>query len=115
MNRSLEMQRQAERQRCTTLQKALATRLAQGHATRVNGRIGIRSHRLFALSSARRQPEGRELIRYLAAPLAQSLQSRGELLMLSGFTDDQPVRGDNHRLADNRELPARRAPIVPAR
>ena len=37
-----EKQRQAELQRRTTLEKALATPLAQGRVTLVNGRIGIR-------------------------------------------------------------------------
>src|SRR5512139_1123807 len=88
-------QRQAEERRRTTLEQALATPLAQGRVTLVNGRIGIRGSLLFALNSDQLQPEGRELVQSLAAPLAQYLQSRDELLMVSGFTDDQPVHGDN--------------------
>ncbi|MEI7037610.1 OmpA family protein [Fulvimonas yonginensis] len=107
-----EKQRQAEQQRRATLEQALATPLAQGRVTLVNGRIGIRGNLLFALNSDRLQPEGRQLIQSLAAPLAQYLQSRDELLMVSGFTDDQPVHGDNRRFADNWELSAQRALTV---
>jgi flagellar motor protein MotB len=80
--------------------------------TLVNGRIGIRGNLLFALNSDRLQPEGRQLIQSLAAPLTQYLQSRDELLMVSGFTDDQPVHGDNRQFADNWELSAQRALTV---
>jgi flagellar motor protein MotB len=107
-----EQQRQAELQRRTTLEQALATPLAQGRVTLVNGRIGIRGNLLFALNSDQLQPEGRQLIQSLAAPLAQYLQSRDELLMVSGFTDDQPVHGDNRQFADNWELSAQRALTV---
>ncbi|UGB36838.1 OmpA family protein [Frateuria soli] len=107
-----EQQRLAEQQRRTTLEQALATPLAQGRVTLVDGRIGIRGNLLFALNSDRLQPEGRELIQSLAAPLAQYLQSRDELLMVSGFTDNQPVHGDNRQFADNWELSAQRALTV---
>jgi flagellar motor protein MotB len=107
-----EKQRQAEQQRRATLEQALATPLAQGRVTLVNGRIGIRGSLLFALNSAQLQPEGRQLIQSLAAPLAQYLRSRDELLMVSGFTDDQPVHGDNRAFADNWELSAQRALTV---
>jgi flagellar motor protein MotB len=107
-----EKQHLAEQQRRTTLEQALATPLAQGRVTLVNGRIGIRGNLLFALNSDRLQPEGRQLIQSLAAPLTQYLQSRDELLMVSGFTDDQPVHGDNRQFADNWELSAQRALTV---
>jgi flagellar motor protein MotB len=107
-----EKQRQAELHRRATLERALATPLAQGRVTLVDGRIGIRGNLLFALNSDRLQPAGRQLIQSLAAPLAQYLQSRDELLMVSGFTDDQPVHGDNRRFADNWELSAQRALTV---
>ncbi|HEV2540558.1 MAG TPA: OmpA family protein [Frateuria sp.] len=107
-----EKQRQAELQRRTTLEQALATPLAQGRVTLVNGRIGIRGSLLFALNSDQLQPEGRQLVQSLAAPLARYLQSRDELLMVSGFTDDRPVHGDNRPFADNWELSAQRALTV---
>ena len=107
-----EKQHQAELARRTTLEQALATPLAQGRVTLVNGRIGIRGNLLFALNSDQLQPQGRQLIQSLAAPLAQYLQSRDELLMVSGFTDDQPVHGDNRAFADNWELSAQRALTV---
>lgn len=107
-----EKQHQAELQRRTALEQALATPLAQGRVTLVNGRIGIRGNLLFALNSDQLQPQGRQLIQSLAAPLAQYLQARDELLMVSGFTDDQPVHGDNRAFADNWELSAQRALTV---
>ena len=107
-----EKQRLAEQQRRTTLEQALATPLAQGRVTLVNGRIGIRGNLLFALNSDRLQPEGRELLQGIAGPLRDYLRSRDEVLMVSGFTDNQPVRVANARFADNLELSAARALTV---
>jgi flagellar motor protein MotB len=105
-------QREAEAQRRMTLEQALAGPLAAGRVTLVNGRIGIRGSVLFALNSDQLQPEGRELLKSLAAPLSNYLQSRDEILMVSGFTDDQQVRDGNRQFADNWELSAERALTV---
>lgn len=105
-------QRQAEAQRRITLERALAAPLAAGRVTLVNGRIGIAGNVLFALNSDQLQPEGRELLRSLAAPLSGYLQSRDEILMVSGFTDDRPVLDGNRRFADNWALSAERALTV---
>jgi flagellar motor protein MotB len=40
------------------------------------------------------------------------LGERGEMLMVSGFTDDKPVSERNRRFADNLELSAQRALTV---
>ncbi len=105
-------QREAEAKRRQTLEQALAAPLAAGRVTLVDGRIGIRGSVLFALNSDQLQPEGRELLRSLAAPLSGYLASREEILMVSGFTDDQPVRNSNRQFADNWELSAERALTV---
>ncbi|CAN5738458.1 OmpA family protein [soil metagenome] len=105
-------QRQAESQRRETLEKALAGPLAAGRVTLNNGRIGISGSVLFALNSAELQPEGRQLLKSLTTPLAAYLQSRDEILMVSGFTDDRQVRGGNRQFADNWELSAQRALTV---
>ncbi|MEB1630866.1 OmpA family protein [Xanthomonas campestris] len=105
-------QRQAEAQRRKTLEQALAAPLAAGRITLVNGRIGIRGSVLFALNSDQLQPEGREVLKSLAAPLSEYLVSREEILMISGFTDDRPVLDSNRRYADNWELSAQRALTV---
>ncbi|AQV96980.1 hypothetical protein BJN34_24270 [Cupriavidus necator] len=105
-------QRQEEAQRRETLEKALAGPLAAGRVTLVNGRIGISGSVLFALNSDQLQPEGRELLKSLAQPLSAYLRSRDEILMVSGFTDDQQVREGNRRFADNWELSAQRALTV---
>ncbi|MGM9487031.1 OmpA family protein [Ideonella sp. YS5] len=121
-------QRQAEAQRREALEKALAGPLAAGRVTLDNGRIGISGSVLFAFNSAELQPEGRQLLKSLATPLATYLQSRDEILMVSGFTDDRQVRNPvkpappkpnakgspapKASFADNWELSAQRALTV---
>ena len=105
-------QREAEAQRRETLEQVLAAPLAAGRVTLVDGRIGIRGNVLFALNSDRLQPEGRELLKSLAGPLADYLKSRDEILMVSGFTDDRQVREGNPLFSDNWELSAERALTV---
>jgi flagellar motor protein MotB len=67
---------------------------------------------LFALNSAQLQDEGREVLKSLIEPLSGYLQSHDEILMVSGFTDDQQVREGNRRFADNWDLSAQRALTV---
>lgn len=105
-------QRQAEAARLKTLERALAAPLAAGRVTLVDGRIGISGNVLFALNSDQLQPEGRELLQSLAGPLRDYLSARDEILMVSGFTDNQPVRATHARFADNLELSAARALTV---
>jgi flagellar motor protein MotB len=105
-------QHQAEARQRKTLEQALAAPLAAGRVTLVDGRIGIRGSVLFALNSDQLQPEGCEVLKSLAAPLAGYLKARGEILMVSGFTDDRQVRDGNHQFADNWELSAQRALTV---
>ena len=105
-------QRQADAQRLQTLEQALAGPLAAGRVTLTNGRIGISGNVLFDLNSAELQPEGRQLLKSLAEPVAAYLRSRDEILMVSGFTDNRQVRGGNRQFADNWELSAQRALTV---
>lgn len=102
--------RQLEEQRRMSLEKALAIPLASGRITLDNGRIGISGQVLFALNSDELQPDGRKLLKSLVAPLRAYLGARNEMLMVSGFTDDKPVRGGP--FADNWELSAQRALTV---
>lgn len=104
--------RQAEEQRRTALEKALAIPLAEGRVTLNNGRIGISSSLLFAFNSDQLQPEGRVLLKNLAATLAAYLSARDEMLMVSGFTDDRQMRGGSQTFEDNWELSAQRALTV---
>jgi len=53
-----------------------------------------------------------QLIRSLVAPLKVFLGERDQMLMISGFTDDRPIRGNNRSFADNWELSAQRALTV---
>ena len=104
--------RQIEEQRRLALEEALAVPLAAGRVTLNDGRIGISGSVLFALNSAELQPEGRQLLKSLAPLLAAYLGVQNEMLMVSGFTDDQPVRQSNRQFADNWELSAQRARTV---
>ena len=106
-------QRQAEAQRLAALERALAGPLAAGRVTLANGRIGISGSVLFALNSAELQPDGRQLLKTLAAPLGVYLAARDDVLMVSGFTDDRQMRdGGGTKFTDNWELSAQRALTV---
>lgn len=102
--------RQLEEQRRMSLEKALAVPLAAGRITLDNGRIGISGQVLFALNSDQLQPDGRQLLKSLVTPLRAYLSARDEMLMVSGFTDDKPIRGGP--FSDNWELSAQRALTV---
>ena len=78
----------------------------------IDGRIGISGSVLFALNSDQLQPEGKQLLQTLAPPITAYLGASEQLLMVSGFTDDMPVRGNNRQFADNWELSAQRALTV---
>ena len=104
--------RRVEEQRRIALEKALAIPLATGRVTLSNGRIGISGNVLFALNSDQLRPEGRQLLKTLVQPLKLYLGERGEMLMVSGFTDDQPITGSKRRYDDNLELSAQRALTV---
>lgn len=111
-----QREREAQTQRLQTLEQALAAPLAAGRVTLVNGRIGISGSVLFAFNSDELQPEGQQLLQSLAGPLASYLKDRSEILMVSGFTDDRPMRqgkGPNtSKFTDNWELSAQRALTV---
>ena len=104
--------RQQEEQRRQALEEALAGPLASGRVTLNNGKIGISGSVLFALNSDQLQPEGRQLLNSLAQPIAAYLKASEQMLMVSGFTDDMPVRGSNRHFADNWELSAQRSLTV---
>jgi len=104
--------RHIEEQRRITLERALAVPLATGRITLNNGRIGISGRILFSLNSDQLQPDGRQLLKSLVIPLRAYLNSRDELLMVSGFTDDRLIRDGNRQFADNWELSAQRALTV---
>ncbi|MYN12570.1 OmpA family protein [Pusillimonas sp. TS35] len=104
--------RQEETQRRVSLEQALARPLAEGRVTLINGRIGISGSVLFALNSDQLQPEGREVLKGLVGPLSEYLRMHNEILMVSGFTDDQRVHEQNRRFSDNWDLSAQRALTV---
>lgn len=104
--------RQVEEQKRLSLEQALAVPLASGRITLNNGRIGISGKLLFELNSDQLEPEGRQLLKSLVVPLRSYLQSRDEMLMVSGFTDDKAVSNRNRQFEDNWELSAQRALTV---
>ncbi|MDX9945202.1 MAG: OmpA family protein [Azonexus sp.] len=64
--------RQQEEQRRLALEEALAGPLASGRITLDNGKIGISGNVLFALNSDQLQPEGRQVLKGLAQPIADN-------------------------------------------
>lgn len=104
--------RQQEEQRREALERALAGPLASGRVTLDNGKIGISGNVLFALNSDHLQAEGKQLLKTLAPPITAYLAAGNQMLMVSGFTDDMPVRDNNRKFADNWELSAQRALTV---
>jgi len=104
--------RQIEEQRRIALEQALADPLQNGRVTLENGRIAISGNVLFAVNSDQLQDEGRILLRSLIAPLQVFLGERDQMLMISGFTDDRPIKGRNGAFVDNWELSAQRALTV---
>ena len=111
LNKEME-KRRIEEQRRIALEKALAIPLASGRVTLNNGRIGISGSVLFAVNSDELRPEGQQLLKSLVHPLQVYLGERGEVLMVSGFTDDRRVSERNPRFTDNLELSAQRALTV---
>lgn len=104
--------REIEEQRRIQLENVLADPLAQGRISLNDHRIGISGNILFSLNSAELQPEGRELLKSLVAPLQVYLGQSDELLMISGFTDNLPVHDNNRTFTDNWDLSAQRALTV---
>lgn len=104
--------RQVAEQKRLSLEQALAIPLASGRITLNNGRIGISGKLLFELNSDKLEPEGRQLLQSLVLPLRSYLQSRDEMLMVSGFTDDKAIAQRNRQFEDNWELSAQRALTV---
>lgn len=97
--------------RLSTLESALAGPLASGLITLVDGRIGIRGALLFESNDAGLRREGKRLLEQLAPPLHTFVRQHDLVLMVSGYTDDQPLKG-NGEYADNWELSAQRALTV---
>jgi flagellar motor protein MotB len=104
--------RQIEEQKRLSLENALAIPLASGRITLNNGRIGISGKLLFKLNSDQLEPEGRRLLKSLVLPLRSYLQTRDEMLMVSGFTDDKVITSRNREFVDNWELSAQRSLTV---
>ncbi len=99
-------------QRLEALETALAEPLKAGRITLVDGRIGIAGSVLFDLYSDELRPEGRQLLRNIAAPLAAFLRTQDEMVMVGGFTDDLPITGDKRKFDDNWQLSTERALTV---
>lgn len=103
--------RKADQERLIVLEQALAVPLAEGRISLTDGRIGIGGRVLFDLNSAELSEEGEKLLRQLVVPLVAYLKEHDEMLMISGFTDDLPVRF-TQGFRDNWELSVQRAVTV---
>lgn len=108
----VEAERDTVNERVVELEQAFAGFAGEGRIAIEGGRIGIAGELLFAFGSARLTPEGRELLEELAAPLRAHLERGDEMAMISGFTDDVPVRRDATGFRDNWELSTERALTV---
>lgn len=114
LDRDLDAQRSSlarAQARLSTLESALAGPLASGLVTLIDGKIGIRGAVLFESSEADLRPEGARLLAELVPPLNAFVKMHDVSLMVSGFTDDRPVK-PNARFHDNWELSAQRALTV---
>ncbi|MET0340832.1 MAG: OmpA family protein [Polyangiales bacterium] len=106
-------EQKAATERLQTLEQALAGPLGAGLISFTNGTIEIRGNLLFDLNSAELRAAGAALLHEMAPPLRTYLTSRAEVLMVSGFTDDLPIRGVGARsYRDNWELSVQRAVTV---
>ena len=105
--------RQQEEQRREALEKALAGPLAEmpRHARQRQDRHQ-RQRAFRAQLPDQLQPEGKQQLLQTLAPITAYLGASEQLLMVSGFTDDMPVRDNNRKFADNWELSAQRALTV---
>jgi flagellar motor protein MotB len=104
--------RQAEAQRLEALERDLAKPLAEGRITLSGGRIGMQGNVLFKLGSAELSVEGQGIIRDIVAPLRAYSEKSAVSVMVSGFTDDQPLFGITSPFRDNWELSTERALTV---
>ncbi len=104
--------REVQEERAKTLEAALAGPLATGRITLIDGRIGIAGSVLFDLYSADLRAEGNDLLAQIATPLAQWLDRTDLMVMVGGFTDDLPIRGDERKFLDNWELSTERSLTV---
>lgn len=107
--------RAAESERLAALERALAGPLAAGRITLVEGRIGISGSVLFDTNSSNLKAEGKAVLSDVAAPLATYIGRHDSMIMVSGFTDNLPVRGshkDNWQLSADRALTVTRALVT---
>ncbi|MFI5301773.1 MAG: OmpA family protein [Polyangiales bacterium] len=107
-----------EKQLAETLEQTVEARLASdlktlaGRITIEGGKLGIGGAVLFETSSAELQVQGAQLLGALAPALADYLRGKGhekELIMVSGFTDDSPVKEPSRSMKDNWDLSSSRA------
>jgi flagellar motor protein MotB len=107
-----------EKQLAQTLDQTVEARLASdlktlaGRVTIEGGKLGIGGAVLFETSSSELQAQGAQLLGALAPALADYLRGKGhekELIMVSGFTDDTPMKEPSPSMRDNWDLSSMRA------
>ncbi len=107
-----EAERDTATERVAELEDVFGGLAGRAHISIEDGRIGIAGELLFAFGSARLTPQGQELLAELAGPLRDHLSGGDQMAMISGFTDDVPVRRSVTAFRDNWELSAERALTV---
>jgi flagellar motor protein MotB len=103
-----EQMHELEKQRIALLSESLAKPLEKGLIAISDGNIHIQASLLFPTGRAEITEEGKELLSLIAAGLQSTLDT-AELIMVSGFTDDQPIRSSQYT---NWELSTERATNV---
>jgi flagellar motor protein MotB len=110
-----------EKQLADTLEQTVEARLASdlktlaGRVTIEGGKLGIGGAVLFETSSSELQLQGAQLLGALAPALSDYLRGKeheNELIMVSGFTDDSPVKEPSRSMRDNWDLSSSRANTV---
>ena len=75
-----------------------------------DGHIDITANILFPTGSSRINPEGKDLLKSLVPPLSRFISNNNDILMISGFTDDRPIK--TRQFPSNWELSTARATEV---
>ncbi len=100
-----EEMRKIASERNALLSKSLKSSIEQGLVALDNGKIQIQASFLFPLNGADLTRDGKNVIRSIAKGLLDVLDT-GDVIMVSGFTDDTPIQSETYT---NWNLSAERA------
>ena len=90
-----EQMRKIAAERNALLSKSLQTSIEAGLIALEDGKIQIQASFLFPLNGANLTPEGVSVIQGISKGLLDALDT-GDVIMVSGFTDDTPVKSSTY-------------------